>query len=58
MKVKVSDDGKVICSVFLLCNNPAVGTIRHPILDYVPSCERCANKLGHDIIPTEFEVTE
>lgn len=34
------------CEWFLLCDNQAVGTVAHPILGSVPTCQRCANKLG------------
>lgn len=40
------------CEWFALCENPATGTIDHPILGPVPTCDRCAAKyhdLGGDV---------
>lgn len=45
-----SPDGDPIpCTMFVLCANEATLLIPHPVLDYVPSCERCAVKLGYEI---------
>lgn len=39
-------NGRVmICEWFALCTNPAAGTVTHPILGEVPTCERCATML-------------
>lgn len=38
----------IACTMFLLCMNEATLLIPHPVLDYVPSCERCATRLGYD----------
>lgn len=35
----------VTCDWFALCPNPSDGTVHHPILGDVPTCERCAHKL-------------
>lgn len=34
------------CEWFALCPNPADGTVSHPVLGDVPTCTRCADKLG------------
>jgi hypothetical protein len=34
-----------VCRWFALCDHPAVGVIKHPILGLVPCCQRCAEKL-------------
>lgn len=41
----MADDAVVTCRQFYLCMNVAVGTLPHPILGDVPSCQRCADKL-------------
>jgi hypothetical protein len=35
-----------VCEWFALCDNPAVGTLPHPVLGDVPVCDRCADKVG------------
>lgn len=35
----------MICEWFARCTNEAAGTVSHPILGEVPTCERCANLL-------------
>ena len=45
----------VVCGWFAACANPAVGIVSHPILKYVPVCQRCADRLGPDLIPAEFQ---
>lgn len=35
----------MMCQWFALCTNDAHGTVRHPILGNVPTCDRCARKL-------------
>lgn len=42
-----------ICQWFLMCLNPAVGTVNHPILGDVPICDRCADVVG--IEPDKIE---
>lgn len=37
-----------VCEWFLMCLNPAVGTVKHPILGNVPICDRCADTVGMD----------
>lgn len=32
------------CEWFLLCDNPAVTTLPHPVLVGVPICQRCLDK--------------
>lgn len=31
------------CQWFALCGRPATGTVHHPILGDVPTCDRCHN---------------
>lgn len=38
----------MICQWYALCPNPATGVVEHPILAYVPTCQRCADK--HDFV--------
>ena len=33
------------CRWFLLCDNPAVTTLPHPILGAVPICQHCKDKM-------------
>lgn len=47
--------GEVICEWFALCDNVAHGVVEHPVLGYVPICERCAEKCGLDVIPATFD---
>lgn len=42
-----------MCEYYLLCTNPAEGTVTHPILGEVPTCARCANK--HDLTLNPFK---
>lgn len=39
-----------ICQWFLLCDNPAAGVVVHPVLGFVPTCERCADRLGLSLV--------
>lgn len=41
----------MMCQWFLKCTNEAHGDVAHPVLNHVPTCLRCADKLG-----LEFEV--
>lgn len=34
------------CEQFALCSYEAIGTVDHPVLGDVPTCFRCAKKLG------------
>lgn len=34
------------CRYFALCDRPADGTYLHPILGPVPTCNRCADRVG------------
>lgn len=36
----------MLCEYFALCDNPADGTVDHPILGTVPTCNRCATMMG------------
>lgn len=37
-----------MCDWYVDCNNTPTGTVKHPILGHVPTCERCADK--HDLL--------
>lgn len=37
------------CRWFALCTRPSAGTVRHPVLGDVPTCQRCADRLGLDL---------
>lgn len=37
------------CEWFALCTNEAAGTVTHPVLGEVPTCQSCADKLGLDV---------
>lgn len=34
------------CEWFALCDNEAAGVVKHPALGNVPTCRRCADRLG------------
>lgn len=36
------------CEFFALCDNDATHIYHHPILDEVPACERCLDRVGID----------
>jgi len=38
-----------LCEWFALCDRPADGVVSHPILGWVPTCQRCADKLGLEL---------
>jgi hypothetical protein len=38
----------MICEYFLKCKNEATCLVPHPILEIVPSCDRCARKAEYD----------
>lgn len=40
------DDYFQVCEWFAACSNDATGNVAHPILGLVPTCQRCADKLG------------
>lgn len=33
------------CKYFLLCDQPAIKCIEHPLLGPVPTCQRCSDKI-------------
>lgn len=48
-------DGPVItCRWYALCDNAAVGATRHPVLGWVPVCQRCADK--HDLTTRQLNI--
>ena len=38
-----------LCEWFALCDRPADGVVSHPILGWVPTCQRCAAKLDLEL---------
>lgn len=40
-----------ICEYFALCMNPSDGVVIHPILGDVPTCTRCATRMGVTLFP-------
>jgi hypothetical protein len=44
-----------VCQWFLLCDHDAVGTVPHPILGDVPTCQRCADKFDLPIVVQETD---
>lgn len=54
--VAVNPDGQVMCAAFAACESPAEGVIAHPVLEYVPACERCARCLLVPLIPATFVI--
>jgi hypothetical protein len=59
MIVKVNGEWQLVCEYFLMCDNPTLMVVDHPILDKVPCCTRCADKMD---IPAskrhEVEITK
>lgn len=49
-----------VCRWFALCDQPADGVVAHRVLGHVPTCERCATRLGLELVDpaTLAEVTE
>lgn len=41
------------CEYFALCDQPAEGIVKNPIIGDVPSCGRCASKMEQTLIPFE-----
>ncbi len=39
------------CQWFAGCDRPATGATAHPVLHYVPTCDRCAAFAGSQEIP-------
>lgn len=35
-----------LCQYYVLCTNAVSGVVRHPVLGWVPTCERCAKRHG------------
>lgn len=44
----------VTCEWFARCENDAAGLVAHPVLLYVPTCHRCADKLDLDLLTAVF----
>ena len=43
----------VPCEWYALCENSARGVVAHPMLDDVPTCQRCADRHSLDLQPFE-----
>lgn len=41
------------CQWFALCENEAAGAGAHPILEYVPTCQQCADRFGMELLEME-----
>lgn len=54
MQIEVNPEGKVICGWFALCDHVADGYIEHPALGPVPTCRRCADKSGGELVECEI----
>lgn len=40
---QITPDGP--CEWFALCDRPAIALLEHPVLHFVPACERCRAKV-------------
>ena len=38
------------CEYFALCDHEAAGYTWHPVLSYVPTCERCAARFDLELL--------
>ena len=45
------------CEYFALCANPADGAVELPF-GWVPTCQRCADKMGQVLVPAEWTTEE
>lgn len=45
-----------VCMWFALCTNDSAGVVEHPLLGYVPTCQRCADAHDLTIMAAEWEV--
>lgn len=41
---EIHHDPEGRCEWYALCPNPADGTVKHPVLGDVPTCQRCADR--------------
>ncbi len=46
---------QIDCRYFALCDRSADGIVRHPILGDVPTCRRCAERVGAELVPAGGE---
>jgi hypothetical protein len=44
------------CQWFALCTRPAAGVAEHPVLDYVPICQPCADNMGVEVLDAEWVI--
>jgi hypothetical protein len=44
----------VQCEYFALCVRDAAGVVAHPVLTWVPTCERCAARFGLEVVEADF----
>lgn len=48
--IAVSEEETTMCEYFAKCDNVADGVVSNPILGDVPCCQRCADKVGVELI--------
>jgi hypothetical protein len=48
-ELRLQQDRPQVCMWFRDCANAAAGTVTHPILGEVPTCQRCATKLDLEL---------
>lgn len=48
--VCIMTDMPTTCQYFALCDNPAEGVVPNPILGNVPCCQRCADRVGAELL--------
>lgn len=48
----------VLCGWYVLCDRPAAGVVRHPVLEWLPVCQRCADSHGLELVPAEWVADE
>jgi hypothetical protein len=59
MTVKILEaSDNVACHAFALCDRPAEGVVRHPVLGAYLSCARCAERLEKTLEPAEIELPD
>jgi hypothetical protein len=56
MKTTTTVPDGVLCEWFALCDHQAVGAASHPVLAWVPICQRCADRFGLEVFEAEWEL--
>lgn len=46
------------CEWYALCDHPADGAVEHPVIGWVPTCWRCANKHDLELVSAEWVVED